>query len=175
MECTEDLCCHISFALVVDVVSELAREGVLGELLYADDLIVMSETVMVLRNKFLKWKEAFVSEGLKASLQKTSDCQLMDYKELSKSKVFLCGVCSLRVKNNYVLYVQCSKWIHNFGEILLAGDVNGILIRLWSMKTMYFVLYVVGRQPTIQTHCIFVLYVVGRQPTMETHCILYYE
>ena len=29
----------------VDVVTELAKEGVLNELLYADDLVLMSETI----------------------------------------------------------------------------------------------------------------------------------
>ena len=32
---------HFLFAFVVDVVSDLTREGVLSELLYADDLILM--------------------------------------------------------------------------------------------------------------------------------------
>ena len=32
------------FAAVVDIVTELAREGVLRELLYADELALMSET-----------------------------------------------------------------------------------------------------------------------------------
>ena len=50
-------------ALVVDVVTEFAREGVLSKLLYADDLVLMSETIERLRNKLLKWKEAFESKG----------------------------------------------------------------------------------------------------------------
>ena len=33
------------FTVVVDVVSELAREGLLSELQYADDLILMSGTL----------------------------------------------------------------------------------------------------------------------------------
>ena len=33
------------FAVVVNVVTELASEGVLGELLYADDLVLMSERI----------------------------------------------------------------------------------------------------------------------------------
>ena len=32
--------------------------------------------------------------------------------DLSKSKVYPCGVCSLRVKVNSALCAQCSKWIH---------------------------------------------------------------
>ena len=59
------------FAVVVDVVTEFAREGALSELLYADDLVLMSETIEGLRNKFLKWKEAFESKGLKVNLGKT--------------------------------------------------------------------------------------------------------
>ena len=33
------------FAMVVDVINEFAREGALCELLYSDDLILMSETI----------------------------------------------------------------------------------------------------------------------------------
>ena len=39
--------------------------GVLSELLYADDLVIISETIEELRNKFLKLTEAFESKGLK--------------------------------------------------------------------------------------------------------------
>ena len=56
------------FAVVVDVVTEFASEGALSELLYADDLILMNERINGLRNKFLKWKEAFESKGLKVNL-----------------------------------------------------------------------------------------------------------
>ena len=41
------------FAVVVDVVTEFAFEGTLCELLYADDLVMMSETIEGLRDKFL--------------------------------------------------------------------------------------------------------------------------
>ena len=41
------------FAVIVAVVTELAKEGVLSELLYADDLVPMSESIEGLRNKFL--------------------------------------------------------------------------------------------------------------------------
>ena len=33
---------HFPFAVVVDVVTEFAREGALSELLYVDDLVLMS-------------------------------------------------------------------------------------------------------------------------------------
>ena len=59
------------FAVVVDVVTEFAREGALSELLYADDLVLISETIKGLMNTFLNWKEAFDSKGLKVILWKT--------------------------------------------------------------------------------------------------------
>ena len=49
----------VLFAVVVDVVTEFARECALSELLYANDLVPMSETIEGLWNKFLKWKESF--------------------------------------------------------------------------------------------------------------------
>ena len=46
-------------------------EGVLSELLYGDELVLMSEAIKGLRNRFLQWKEAFESKGLKDNLGKT--------------------------------------------------------------------------------------------------------
>ena len=60
-----------SFAVMVDVVTEFAREGVLSELLYADDLVLMSETIEGLRKKLLKLKDAIESKGQKVNLGKT--------------------------------------------------------------------------------------------------------
>ena len=94
------------FVVVVDV-TEFAREGALSELLYADDLLLMSEIIDGLRNKFFKWKEAFDSSDLKVSLGKgrvvVSDGITKD--GMSKCK----GFCSLREKVNSVLCVQCGK------------------------------------------------------------------
>ena len=80
-------------------------EGALSELLYADDLVLMSDTIKGLRNYFLKWKEVFESNGLKANLWKTKVMVRGSITKdgMSKSKVDQCGVCSLRVKANSAL------------------------------------------------------------------------
>ena len=49
------------FALMVDVVTKFDREGTLSELLYADCLVRMSDTIEGLTDKFLKWNKAFES------------------------------------------------------------------------------------------------------------------
>ena len=59
------------FESVVDVVIENVRNGLMSEMLYADDLVLTSETMEGLREKFWKWKEAFKTKGLKVNLRKT--------------------------------------------------------------------------------------------------------
>ena len=105
---------HFHSALVVNVVTEFAREGALSELLYADDLVLMSVTIQGHRDEFLKWKEAFNGEGLKVSLGKTNVMVSngITTDGMSKSKVDPCGVCCLRVSSNSVLCFRCGKWIH---------------------------------------------------------------
>ena len=55
------------FAIVVDVITENARRGVVNELLYSDDLAVMSETMEDLQERFWNWKDALESKGLKVN------------------------------------------------------------------------------------------------------------
>ena len=49
---------HVSFSIVLDVLSEDARKGALYELLFADDLVLMAETVEELEADFIRWKAA---------------------------------------------------------------------------------------------------------------------
>ena len=74
---------------MVDVVTKLAIVGVLRELLYADDFILMSVTIKGFMNRLLEWKEAFESKGLKVNLVKTKVMVSSGFTKdgLSKSKV----------------------------------------------------------------------------------------
>ena len=54
--------------MVVDVTTVFARLGVLSELLYADELVLMSEIIKGLGYKLLKWKEVSESKILKLNL-----------------------------------------------------------------------------------------------------------
>ena len=96
---------------MVDVVSLLAGVGELSESLDAVDLVFMSETIIELNNRFMKWKESFESKGKKVSLWKATmmDCNSILKDGLSKSRVDPCLVCSLRVKGDSVLCVHCRK------------------------------------------------------------------
>ena len=108
----ESLLSLLIFAIAVDVVTESVRNGLMSEMLYADDLVLMSEMMDGLREKFWKWKEAFKSKGLKVNLGKTKVVVKGAEGEVSVSKVDPCGICGKRVMANSVLCVKCGKWIH---------------------------------------------------------------
>ena len=59
------------FAIVVDVVTEKARRSGINEILYADDLVLIGETMNDLKERFWKWKKALESKGLKINIKKT--------------------------------------------------------------------------------------------------------
>ena len=58
------------FAIVVDVIAENARRGVVNKLLYADDLVIMSEDMEDLKERFWNWKNVLESKGLKVNTRK---------------------------------------------------------------------------------------------------------
>ena len=49
---TKHLCCHLLFAIEVDVINEMATQGVLSELMYVDNLVLMSQAINGFENKF---------------------------------------------------------------------------------------------------------------------------
>ena len=72
----------------MDVISENVREGLMNEILYMDDLALMSESIENFKNKFLKWKK---SKGLKVNLKKTKEMVSSSKGEVLKSKVDPCA------------------------------------------------------------------------------------
>ena len=100
------------FAIVVDVITENARRGVVNELLYADDLVIMSEDMEDLKEKFWNWRDAPESKGLKINTRKTEVIVSGSKGELFKSKLDPCGVCERRIIANSVLCTKRENWVH---------------------------------------------------------------
>ena len=94
------------FAIVVDVITENARSGVVNELLYADDLVIMNEDW---KKRFWNWKDALQSKGLKVNTRKTKVMVSGSEGKLFKSKIDPCGVCRRRVMANSVLCTKCGN------------------------------------------------------------------
>ena len=65
----------------------------MSEMLYTVDLVLTSEVMEGLREKFWKWKEAFESKGLKVNLGKTKVVVSGAESEVSVRKVDPYGIC----------------------------------------------------------------------------------
>ena len=100
------------FAIAVNVITENAREGLMNEILWADDLVLMSEGIENLKKKFLKRKDAFESKGLMVNLKKTKLMVSGSKGEVFHSKVDPCAKCGKRVMANLVMCTKCGKWVH---------------------------------------------------------------
>ena len=123
---------------MVDVVIELAKDGVLSVLLCADDLVRTSGTMEGHRNKFLEWKEAIANTGWKVNVLKTK--VMVSGGCMPKNTVDPCGVCILRVKvtqfhmcsvasESMVDVLKRKSQPQSVQQILLAENVKGILER----------------------------------------------
>ena len=97
------------FAIAVNIISENAREGLMNEILYANDLVLMSESMENLKEKTLKWQEAFESKGPKVNLKKTKVMMSGSKGEVLRSKVDPCAKCGKRVIENLVMCTKSGK------------------------------------------------------------------
>ena len=100
------------FAMVVDEVTENARKGWMKQILYADDLVLMGETMEELKENFDEWREAFESKGMRVNLGKTKLMVSGMEEETFDSKIDPCDVCGTTVMSNSVLCTACGKWVH---------------------------------------------------------------
>ena len=100
----------ILFILVLEALSRELRTGVPWELLYADDLVLISESLDDCIYKFEKWKLEIESKGLRVN--KKTKFMLLGSKNLRDSGAFPCSVCRKGVGVNSVLCSTCSHWVH---------------------------------------------------------------
>ena len=60
-----DLLSPLLLAIVVDVVKESAREGLMKKILYADDLVHMIETMEGMKKRLFKMEKCIGKQGSK--------------------------------------------------------------------------------------------------------------
>ena len=101
------------FIIVLEALSKEFREGLLMELLYADDLVLVAETEELLMEKLRKWKRGMELKGLRVNIGKTKvmRCQVR-IGQAEESGKYPCGVCRQGVGDNSIKCVACHKWIH---------------------------------------------------------------
>ena len=101
------------FILVLEALSREFRTGVPWELLYADDLVIIADSLEECISKLKVWKTGMESKGLRVNMKKTkfmvSGLGLDVLKDSGKHP---CAVCRSGVGDNSIQCSQCRFWVH---------------------------------------------------------------
>ena len=101
------------FILVLEALSQGFRTGVPWELLYADDLVVIADTLEECINKLKAWKNGMENRGLRVNLKKTKFMISGAGRDMLRdSGAFPCAVCRSGVGANSISCSQCKLWVH---------------------------------------------------------------
>ena len=98
------------FIIVLEALSHEFHCGVPWEDLYADDLVIIAESLEECVRRFLTWKEAMEEKGLRVNAGKTKIMICGTGLDLLQSSgEFRCTVCHTRVGSNSIF---CKGWVH---------------------------------------------------------------
>ena len=101
------------FILVLEALSRQFRTGVPWELLYADDLAVMADSLEECIARLKVWKECMERKGLRVNIKKTKFMVSGPGLDLLRdSGAFPCAVCRSGVGVNSIQCSQCMYWVH---------------------------------------------------------------
>ena len=83
------------------------------ELLYADDLVLITDSLRGAEEKFRKWREGMASKGLRGNINKTKVLHSgPDRRTVVKTGAYPCAVCGKEVGINLI---QCTVVCVNVG------------------------------------------------------------
>ena len=126
------------FVIVMEAVTRDVRIGLPWELLYADDLILVSETVEDLKERLHRWKMALEEKGMRVNVDKTKVMICGEGEKdgtCEKYGKFPCGICGKGVGRNSVFCATCSKWVHKRCSGIkgkLEGELEGFVCKRCS-------------------------------------------
>ena len=106
----------LSPLLLIIVLEALSCEfhcGVPWEDLYADDLVIIAESMEKCLNRLLTWKGALEEKGLRVNAGKTK-IMICDtgLDLLLSSGEFPCAVCRIGMGSNSIFCKGCKHWLH---------------------------------------------------------------
>jgi len=111
------------FVIVMEMVTRELRDGLPWELLYADDLVLMAESIEELKDRILKWKRGMEAKGLTVNVGKTNVIIGGEGAvEVVGTSKWPCGVCSKGVGRNSLQGTICLERVYK-----RCSDVSGRL------------------------------------------------
>ena len=101
------------FIIVLEVLSQEFRTGCPWELVYADDLVIIAETIEELTQKLEVWRVNLENKGLRVNMKKTKIMfSGVNKNTLIDTGVWPCGVCRSGVGRNSIFCSGCKHWVH---------------------------------------------------------------
>ena len=97
------------FIIVLEALSREFRSGVL----YADDLVIIAESLEECVRRLLTWKEAMEKKGLRVNAGKTKTMTCGTGLDLLQSLgEFPCAICLTGMDSNSIFCNGCKHWVH---------------------------------------------------------------
>ena len=101
------------FIIVLEALSCEFRAGVPWEDLYADDLVIIADSLEECVRRLLIWKKAMEKKGLRVNAGKTKVQACGTGLDLLQSSgEYPCAVCRTGVGNNSIYCNGCKHWVH---------------------------------------------------------------
>ena len=101
------------FIIVLEALSREFRSGVPWEDLYADDLVIITESLEECVTRLLAWKEGMEKKGLRVNAKKTKVMICGSGLDiLERSGKYPCAVCCSGVGNSSIMCSSCRNWVH---------------------------------------------------------------
>ena len=101
------------FIIVLEALSREFRTGVPWELLFADDLVVIADSLEECIAKLKAWKTGMECKGLRVNMKKTKIMiSGLGLNLLQDSGKFPCAVCRRGVARNSIECSKCKMWVH---------------------------------------------------------------
>ena len=101
------------FILILEALSRKFRTGCRWELLYADDLVIVSNDLADLQQRFDAWKSGMEAKGLRVNVDKTKFMTSgSGLNPLHNSGKYPCGVCRQGVGNHSIKCQGCKHRVH---------------------------------------------------------------
>ena len=97
------------------------------ELLYADDLVLMAETIELLKERIVKWKNGMEGMGLRVNVGRTRVMRCcVRVGQAENSGKWPCGICKKDVAANSIQCTAWRAWIHKRCSGV-TGKVTGVV------------------------------------------------
>ena len=100
------------FPLVMDEVTKDIREGVVKEMLYADDIVLVGDNWEEVESRYTRWKKALQEKGMKINVNKTKAFYTRRNFARMQMRKYPCSVCGKGMGRNSMQCTKCKHWVH---------------------------------------------------------------